>query len=143
MSKLYSKYSELKKTNPQFVYLFKVGIFFLALDKDAIRLSESLKLNLGKLNETVVKAGFPVSKLEHYVRILQALNIPFQIVDDTYGIIANYADYLNNESLKKIVDQILSLDFNNITFKEGFENLLSIQKKLKQIYQEGEIKINE
>ena len=35
MSKLLAKYIELKKKNPDFVYLFKVGIFYIALDEDA------------------------------------------------------------------------------------------------------------
>ena len=49
MSKLYTKYTKLKEKNPNTVYLFKAGIFYLALGEDAIRLSVSLKLNLGKL----------------------------------------------------------------------------------------------
>ncbi|MCI9178230.1 MAG: hypothetical protein HFJ28_06795 [Clostridia bacterium] len=139
MSKLYSRYSELKKAEPNFVYLFKVGIFYLAIENDAIKLSECLKLNLGKLNETTAKVGFPVSKLDHYVRLMQAHNIPFKIADDTYGIINNYTDYLNNEQLKDIVNQLLALDFDNITFKEGFETLLSVQKDLKKIYSSSKL----
>ncbi len=49
MSKLFAKYSELKKQNPNFVYLFKVGIFYLALDEDAHTLSKNLKLNFLKV----------------------------------------------------------------------------------------------
>ena len=138
MSKLFAKYSELKKKDPNFIYLFKSGIFYIALDEDAIKLSESLKLNLGKLNETVVKVGFPVSRLDHYIKLFQALNIPFKIADETYGVIDNYSDYLNNEDLKNIINDILNLDFNNITFKESFEKLYGIQKTLKKIYSKEE-----
>ena len=42
MSKLYASYSDLKKKEPDFVYLFKVGIFYIALEDDAIKLSECL-----------------------------------------------------------------------------------------------------
>lgn len=134
MSKLYEKYTNLKKNNPDLVYLFKSGIFYIALEDDAIKLSENLKLNIGKLNEQVVKVGFPVSSRERYVRFLEALNIPFQFVDDSYGIIENYSDYANNEKLKGIVNKILSIDFDNLTFKEAFEILLGIQKELQVIY---------
>ena len=127
MSKLYLKYTELKKANPTPVYLFKVGIFYIAL-------SENLKLNIGKLNEEVIKVGFPVSSRERYVRLLEALSIPFQFVDSTYGVIENYSDYANNEKLKAIVANVLSLDFDNLTFKDSFEILCDMQKQLLEIY---------
>ena len=42
MSKLYARYTELKKKDPDCVYLFKVGIFYLALENDATKLSDVL-----------------------------------------------------------------------------------------------------
>jgi len=39
--------------------------------------------------------------------------------------------------LKEIVNGILEIDFNNTTFKDAFELLLSYQNKLKKIYQNG------
>jgi len=134
MSKLYLKYMELKKANPEPVYLFKVGIFYIALAEDATKLSENLKLNIGKLNEEVIKVGFPVSSRERYIRLLETLSIPFQFVDSTYGVIENYSDYANNEKLKAIVANVLSLDFDNLTFKDSFEILCDIQKQLLEIY---------
>ena len=141
MSKLYSKYIQLKKQNPNIVYLFKSGIFYLALDEDATKLSESLKLSLGKLNEDVVKVGFPVSSRERYVRLLEALSIPFQFVDDTYGVIENYSDYSNNEKLKSIVSKVLAIDFDNLTFKESFGILFGMQKELQEIYSDNYKKV--
>ena len=140
MSKLYTKYTKLKEKNPDTVYLFKAGIFYLALSEDATRLSVVLKLNLGKLNEEIPKVGFPVSCRERYVRLLEALEIPFQFVDDTYGVIENYSDYSNNEKLKSMISKILALDFNNLTFKEAFEFLMSTQKELSSIYVKEENK---
>lgn len=140
MSKLYTQYIKLKEKNPNTVYLFKAGIFYLALDEDAIRLSNSLKLNLGKLNEEIPKVGFPVSCRERYVRLLDALSIPFQFVDETYGVIENYSDYSNNEKLKVLISKILCLDFDNLTFKEAFEFLMSTQKELLLIYPKEENK---
>lgn len=134
MSKLYSKYTQLKSQNPNTIYLFKSGIFYIALDKDAIRLSEELKLNLGKLNDQIVKVGFPVSSRDRYVHFMDVLNIPYQFVDDTYGVIENYSDYANNEDLKSIVNEILALDFDNLSFKDGYDILRGIQSKLKKIY---------
>lgn len=134
MSKLYSKYSELKSNNPNTLYLFKSGIFFIALEEDAKALSEQLKLRVTNLNENIIKCGFPVSREEHYLRLLQAKEIPFQIIDSTYGVVENYSDYMNNDKLKAIVQKIANINFDEITFKEAYEILRSTSNHLKEIY---------
>ena len=125
MSKLYSKYLELKKNNPNTIYLFKSGIFLLAIDEDATKLSDELNLKVTNLSPDVLKCGFPVSRQEHYFRVLEAKHIPFTIIDDTYGVVENYSDYMNNVKLKKIIDEIIKINFDHITFKEAYERLLS------------------
>lgn len=134
MSKLYTKYSELKKNNENLLYLFKSGIFFIALQEDAQILSDVLKLRVTNLNENIVKCGFPVSRQEHYIRILQAKEVKFQIVDSTYGVIENFTDYMNNDKLKNIVNDILDINFDEVTFKQAYEILVSTNSKLKEIY---------
>ncbi len=134
MSKLYSKYLELKKNNPNKIYLFKSGIFLLAIDEDATKLSDELNLKVTNLSPDVLKCGFPVSRQEHYFRVLEAKHISFTIIDDTYGVVENYSDYMNNVKLKKIIDEIININFDNITFKEAYEILLSTSNLLKEIY---------
>lgn len=134
MGKLYSKYVELKKQDPDCIYFFKSGIFFLALQDDANRISKELNLKVGNLSPDVIKCGFPVSREEHYFRLIIAKELPFKIIDETYGVIENYSDYINNNKLKNIVDKIITLDFDNITFKEAYEILLSTSASLKEIY---------
>lgn len=134
MSKLYSKYLELKGNNSNILYLFKSGIFFIALEDDAKLLSEELKLRITNLNENIVKCGFPVSREEHYLRLLQAKEIPFQIIDNHYGIVENYSDYMNNDKLKSIVQKVIDINFDEITFKSAYEILRSINNDLKEIY---------
>jgi len=134
LSKLYSKYSELKDSNPENLYLFKSGIFFIALQDDAKLLSEELKLRVTNLNEDIIKCGFPVSREEHYLRLLQAKEINFQIIDNTYGVVENYSDYMNNDKLKSIIQKVLDINFDEITFKEAYEILRSTSTNLKEIY---------
>lgn len=134
MSKLYSKYSELKNNNPRTLYLFKSGIFFIALQDDAKLLSEELNLRLTNLNEDIIKCGFPVSREEHYIRLLQAKELDFQIIDNTYGVVENYSDYMNNDKLKAVIHKILDINFDEITFKEAYEILRSTNTSLKEIY---------
>ncbi len=62
MSKLYPKYLELKKNDKDTIYLFKSGIFFLALEEDATTLAKELNLKVTNLSPNVTKCGFPVSR---------------------------------------------------------------------------------
>ena len=134
MSKLYLKYLELKKNDKDTIYLFKSGFFFLALEEDATTLAKELNLKVTNLSPNVIKCGFPVSRQEHYFRILEAKNIPFTIANDTYGIVENYSDYMNNVRLKNVIEEIININFDNITFKEAYEILLSTSNLLKEIY---------
>ena len=45
MSKLYEQYLKLKNENPKKLYLFKSGLFYIALEDDAVALSDKFKLN--------------------------------------------------------------------------------------------------
>ena len=134
MSKLYTKYLELKKQSTNIIYLFKSGIFFLALQEDAEKLSSELGLKITNLSPNVTKCGFPISRQEHYFRLLEAKNIDFTIVDEKYGMVENYSDYMNNSNLKLIINKIIGLDFDNITYKEAYEILLSASNSFKKIY---------
>ena len=64
MSKLYDKFSSLKNSNKDTLYLFKSGIFFIALNEDATKLSEIFGFKITNLNDTVTKCGFPEKRLE-------------------------------------------------------------------------------
>ena len=46
MSKLLNTYNNLKKQNPDIIYLFKNGVFYLALEDDAKFLSNEFNLKL-------------------------------------------------------------------------------------------------
>lgn len=46
MSKLYSIYKKLKESNKDTVYLFKSGIFYIAISDDASLLSSKFKFKL-------------------------------------------------------------------------------------------------
>lgn len=106
----------------------------MAIDEDATKLSDELNLKVTNLSPDVLKCGFPVSRQEHYFRVLEAKHIPFTIIDDTYGVVENYSDYMNNVKLKKIIEEIMNINFDNITFKEAYEILLSTSNLLKEIY---------
>lgn len=133
MSKLYSEYIKLKKVNVEKIYLFKSGIFYIALEEDAKKLSEIFDFKITNLNDSVIKCGFPLKRLEFYTNLLNQNNIDFEIVDSNYSKIENYSDYLNNENIKNIIDTIISLDMDNISFRQAFDFLYDLNLKLKKI----------
>lgn len=134
MSKLYVEYLKLKNENTDKLYLFKSGIFYIAIEDDAKKLSELFNFKLTNLNDTIMKCGFPQKRLEFYIDKLNSLNIPFEIVDLNYSKVDNYSDYLNNNKIKDIIKSIIQIDMNNISFKESFEFLEKIKTELNNVY---------
>lgn len=137
MSKLYSNYLKLKNQDVEKIYLFKSGIFYIALDEDAKKLSEMFSFKLTKLNENIVKCGFPDKRLDFYINQLNLSKIPFEIIDSNYSTINNYSDYINNKKIQKVMNSIITIDMNNITFKDTFEFLEKINNELKTLYPNG------
>ena len=134
MSKLYEEYLKLKKDNNDVIYLFKSGIFYIALENDARTLNEKLGFKLTNLNENVVKCGFPQQKLDTYINIIKNLEFNVEIIDSKYEKIGNYSDYLNNNKLKDVITQILNTDMYNISFRDSFYFLEKIKKEIEEIY---------
>ena len=133
MSKLYDKFLELKTEDSDKIYLFKNGIFYIALNDDAKVLSNKFGLKITNLNETVTKCGFPKTRLDFYIGLFKNNDISFQIIDSDNGKIENVTDYLGNEKVKNAIHEITTIDFDTITFKEAYKKLEYLSKILKNI----------
>lgn len=136
MSKLYNEYLKQKSNDSKKVYLFKSGIFYIALEDDAFKLSEIFNFKITNLNEDIVKCGFPQKRLDFYTTELISQNITFEIIDLNYSKIENYSDYLNNIKLSEIIQSIINLDMDNISFREAFDFLYKTKEELLKIYKE-------
>lgn len=137
MSKLYNSYRRLKQNNPQKIYLFKSGMFYISLQEDAEKLSNIFGFRITKLNEEVKKVGFPINRLDYYGSKLNKMsNVEFEVVDSNYSHVENYNDYLNNSKLKNITDSILKLDLDNTTFRQAYDILTELKIKIKEVYKE-------
>ena len=136
MSKLLEQYTSLKKNDKETIYLIRVGIFYNILNEDADIISKAIGLKITSLGPNIYKCGFPYQQIQKYTKLLEEKNIKYQIIDNQYEKekIKNNEDYFKNLELKKIVDSILSINFDNITFKDSFEKLQNIQNELKKIY---------
>ncbi len=131
MSKLFNEFEKKKKENPNKLYLFKSGIFYIGLNEDAEKLSEIFDFKITNLNNTVQKSGFPEKKLEFYTKLLNTCSIDYEIVDLNYGKIENNQNYLDEKKAQDIFNSIKKLDMNKISFKEAFEFLTKVNEQLK------------
>ena len=137
MSKLYSKYLEQKALNPNILYLFKSGIFYMALNDDANRLSDALSLRVTNITDKIYKCCFPVSKSDFYFKTLESLNIDFKIIDPSQNVVLNYAEYKDNEKFNSIITNLIKLDLNKTSFQDAYIILTNTIHDLKQILENG------
>lgn len=133
MSKLYSKYLEQKALNPDILYLFKSGIFYMALNDDANRLSDALSLRVTNITDKLYKCCFPVSKSDYYFKTLESLNINYKIIDPSQNVVLNYAEYKDNERFNSIITNLLKLDLNKTSYQDAYIILTNTVHDLKQI----------
>lgn len=137
MSKLYSKYLEQKALNPNELYLFKSGIFYMALNEDANRLSDALSLKVTNITDKLYKCCFPVSKSNYYFKTLELLSINYKIIDPSQNVVLNYAEYKDNERFNGIITNLLKLDLNKTSFQDAYIILTNTIHDLKQILENG------
>ena len=133
MGKLYDNFMNLKGSNKDKVYLFKSGIFFIALNEDATKLSEIFGFKITNLNDTVTKCGFPAKRIEYYSSLLDKMNIDFELIDSNSKKVENSSEYISNLNFNSIIDKLVKIDFDNITCKDAFDILYDLSLKSKKI----------
>lgn len=133
MSKLFLIYKKLKETNKDTVYLFKSGIFYIALSDDAIFLASKFNLKLTNLNSTILKCGFPVSSIDKYITKFNLNNINFEIVDAEKNALYLPRDFTLNKKIENLLDLISSIDINSLSVSKAYEFIETIQKQTEEI----------
>lgn len=146
MSKLYNKYIELKEKKTDDIYLFKSGMFYIALEDDALKLSEKLKLKLTNFGNKTLKCGFPQNSLNTYLKLFEENNIKYVIIENTTSDInktqinkinsklTNFNSHNSNSKdiNSEILYEIANLDINNFTLKDAFDKLYELHIKAKK-----------
>lgn len=131
MSKIYNKYLELKSQNKEnTLFLFKYGIFFIFIDNDAKIVSSLLNLKLGKLNENIVKCGFPITSLEKYSNLLNDFNFSVEIVSSNDEKTLSSSNFLYYEKTQKVVDELVEINIDSLSISQAYELLYKLQKEL-------------
>lgn len=130
MSKLVKLYTKLKQENPNKLYLFKSGIFYIAIDDDALTLSELFDFKIIDLNSKSIKCGFPTNKISYYSGLLNINNIDFEIINSLETVAVQNTNQVLYEN---IISEILKINFDEISFKDAFFKLQNLQEKLKNL----------
>lgn len=128
MSKLYNKYLLLKENNKESkLYLFRAGIFNIFIDDDAKIASEILNLKITKLNDSVIKCGFPETASKKYLDLLNENKIRYEIIDEALNTVSSTTEYINSIKAKTIIEKIKSVDINSISPLQAYELLHNLK----------------
>lgn len=133
MSKLYSMYLKLKEENPDSMLLFKSGIFLIALDEDATKLSNLFGLKLTKLNDSVQKCGFPYSSFEKYTNLFKALNLDIKIIESEKNTSYNLTEYKQDKKILELLKEIKNVNEDNLSVSEAYEFIKNLKSKVSNI----------
>lgn len=98
MSKIYSKYLELKQKDSNKLYLFKSGKFYIFIGEDCDTINNYIVLKKVKFCNETQKCGFPEHVLDDYLRVFQNHHLNIEIVTDF--------SLLNNDSLYSYIENI-------------------------------------
>lgn len=122
MSKLYTRYLEKKNIDKDKYYLFECGMFYIFIDDDAYKISKYVPFKITKLNENIVKCGFPKNSIDKYIEIFNNLELDIEIVNN------NDKDGINNKIIKMIKD----IDIDNISPLKAIEILYKFKELLNE-----------
>lgn len=110
---MYDKYLELKKSNNEFLYLFKSGKFYIFLDEDAIKINKYTTLKLIKHNKDILKCGFPDVALDKYLSIFENINLKVKVVEEI-GLKKSELEKCLEKISKLNIDELKPIDSLNI-----------------------------
>ena len=133
MSKLYSIYLSEKEKNNLNTLLFKSGIFYLALDKDAIFLSNTFGFKLTNLNDNIKKCGFPCNSLDKYLNLFKSYNLSINIIDLENYTKYSLKDFKCNKNTTELLDFIKDIDIDNLSISEAYKLLENIKEKAEKL----------
>ncbi len=129
MSQLYDQYKKLKEKDSNTLYLFRAGSFYIFLGEDVDRVNEYINLKKTQFCNESLKCGFPVSRLEHYLKIFDYYKLPVSVVDSPVSSKASSSNHLK-ETESLVINKIRNLSILNMTPIEALEFLKDMQDLL-------------
>jgi len=81
MSKIYNEYLKLKKENPNKLYLFHSGKFYIFISEDVDTINQYVVLKKTKFTKEISKCGFPDSSYDDYMRVFNNHHLDIEIIE--------------------------------------------------------------
>ena len=113
-------YKNLKSQEPNLIYLFKTGIFYLFLDNDAKTVAPILNLKLTNLNQSTLKCRFPCSSYDKYSVLFKMHDLKIKIIETDNKIMYNLKDYNANVMIRNLLESIKSINIDTFSISDVF-----------------------
>lgn len=129
MSKIYDKYLNLKEKDPNKLYLFRCGNFYIFLEKDAERINQYIVLKQTQFTKNIKKCGFPVNRKNEYLRVFQNHKLDIEVIENP----------LVSEDISEREQYVISyLKKINIDHLKPVDALLKLQELQEMLYEKRE-----
>lgn len=143
----FEKFKELKFFNPDKLYIFENGIFYIAYNEDADKMKEIFGFLVKQMGNLYRKCEFPVKYFERYEKALKLKNIEYEIVDMCVKSKLKAKARMNpniklNESRcnnlihLEVLQMIQKADLSSITPIQAMNLLAEMQSRIKDIKSE-------
>jgi len=129
VSKLFDKYLILKKEDPNKLYLFRCGKFYIFLDEDCDFINDYVVLKKTPFTSEVFKCGFPDQSLEDYMRVFENLNLDVEIIENEENKRSSTI-LRERKREEKIIEKIKKLDINTLAPLEALKFLNEVKEEL-------------
>lgn len=118
MSQIFNKYQELKKNDPNTMYLFRSGNFYIFIGEDADTINEYVVLKKTNFCKEAMKCGFPMGSLEEYLKVFQNHGLKIQVIES-----------LEEKDFNQAMTALKKIDLDRVTPIRA----LNILKELKEL----------
>ncbi len=122
MSKIYEKYLALKESDPDKLYLFRCGNFYIFLADDADFINNYVVLKRTKFSKEVMKCGFPVGSKEEYLKVFEHQNLKIEVIENPLLPVEI------SEREKFVVNYLKNIEINMLTPIDAINKLKELQE---------------
>ncbi len=134
----FEKFKELKFLNPNKLYIFENGVFYITYNEDADKMKEVFGFVVKQMGSIYRKCEFPVQYFERYEKALKLKKIDYEVVAVTKKKKKITADELDTQHSEcsnlmhlEILQIIQKADLSKITPIQAMNILLEMQNRVK------------
>ena len=82
MSKIIDEYIRLHKKDPNKLYLFLCGNFYIFIGNDADYVTNYMVLKKTVFSKDYIKCGFPKSSLDSYLKVFNNIKLNVEVINE-------------------------------------------------------------